>query len=101
MKQNKIKSVRERKDVVKSFRITESQNKKILNSNRSIDEIFELGLILDEDDNVELILRKKEITKTIKEMKIHRIQLENELENLNNNLLKLELELDVLTRFII
>ena len=98
MKQNKIKSVRERKDVVKSFRITESQNKKILNSNRSIDEIFELGLILDEDDNVELILRKKEIRKSMKEMKIHRIQLENELENLNNNLLKLELELDEINK---
>ena len=93
MKQNKIKSVRERKDVVKSFRITESQNKKILNSNRSIDEIFELGLILDEDDNVELILRKKEMKKQIKEMKIHKVELENELENLNNTLFKMELEL--------
>lgn len=93
MKQNQIKSVRERKNVVKSFRITETQNKKILTSNRTIDEIFELGLILDEDDNVELILRKKEIKKKIKELKFHKIELENELDNLNNNLIKMELEL--------
>lgn len=93
MKQNQIKSVRERKNVVKSFRITETQNKKILTSNRTIDEIFELGLILDEDDNVELILRKKEIKKKMKELKFHKIELENELDNLNNNLIKMELEL--------
>lgn len=93
MKQNQIKSVRERKNVVKSFRITETQNKKILTSNRTIDEIFELGLILDEDDNVELILRKKEIKKKMKELKFHKLELENELDNLNNNLIKMELEL--------
>ena len=93
MKQNQIKSVRERKNVVKSFRITETQNKKILTSNRTIDEIFELGLILDEDDNVELILRKKEIKKKMKDLKFHKIELENELDNLNNNLIKMELEL--------
>ena len=93
MKQNQIKSNRERKNIMKSFRVTETQNKKILKSNRTIDEIFELGLILDEDDNVELILRKKAMKKQIKEMKIHKVELENELENLNNNLFKMELEL--------
>ena len=93
MKQNQIKSNRERKNIMKSFRVTETQNKKILKSNRTIDEIFELGLILDEDDNVELILRKKAMKKQIKEMKIHKVELENELENLNNTLFKMELEL--------
>lgn len=94
MKQNKIVSDREPKNIVKSYRTTQTQNKMIKESPLSVYELIELAFLVSRDDDFNKILKVQEMETELKMLNYERIEYENKLHSINDRIINLELELE-------
>lgn len=93
MKQNKFKSDRETKSIIKSFRVTPSQDEEINKNSRTLNELVDLALYLTKDEDFNLILKKSKLESKAEFMKNKIFNLENEVEKMRNALINVELDI--------
>lgn len=93
MKQNKFKSDRETKSIIKSFRVTPSQEEEINKNSRTLNELVDLALYLTKDEDFSLILKKSKLESKAEFMKNRIFNLENEIEKMRNALISIELDI--------
>lgn len=93
MKQNKFKSDRETKSIIKSFRVTPSQEEEINKNSRTLNELVDLALYLTKDEDFNLILKKSKLESKAEFMKNQIFNLENEIEEMRNALINVEVDI--------
>lgn len=93
MKQNKFKSDRETKSIIKSFRVTPSQEEEINKNSRTLNELVDLALYLTKDEDFNLILKKSKLESKAEFMKNQIFNLENEIEKMRNALINVEVDI--------
>ena len=90
----KVFRMKEKREIIKSIRFTPSEIQAIKQSGYSVPEMVGYFLAFSKDDDFEKLIEKGEIETKLKLEKQKRINVEQELENIDNNILTLEIQLE-------
>ena len=86
--------MKEKREIIKSIRFTPSEIQGIKQSGYSVPEMVGYFLSFSKDEDFEKLVEKKELETQLKLEKQRRINVEQELENIDDNILTLEIRLE-------
>lgn len=84
---------KEKKDIIKSVRLTKSQDDAIRKSDYSVSEMIDMFLAFSRDENFELLIKKNQLETELRMYKERKAELEGNLNFINEKIIFLEVEL--------
>jgi len=100
MKQNKIKSDREKKKILKTFRVDETKNREIKDNPLTIPELIDIALLITKDEDFQKVRKVQSLETENNLLKERKFNLESELERINNRMISNEIEIEELKKTI-
>ncbi len=98
MKANKLKSDREKKEILKTFRVDESKNKEIKDNPLTIPELIDIALLVTKDEDFQKIRRIQELETENKLLDERKFGLESEIQRIDKRMINNEIEMEELKK---